>query len=276
MRNWFAERGVIRKEMGIILPLRAGCVHHISRIMECQSFLKVLGQRLRAARQDANLSVTAAAEAARVSRRHWTETEAGRANPSILVLSRQAAAARIQLSELVHMPWLLKDRERIALVGLRGAGKSTVGKALALALEMPFVELDQRVEQLAGLNLGELFELHGPEVFRRFEAEALEQVLAEGRRTIIATGGSIVSSTRTYDRLRTTCRTVWLRADPEDHFRRVVEQGDRRPMADHPRAMEELRAILARREPAYGLCDLSINTSDSAPEGVVAAILNAI
>jgi len=244
--------------------------------MECQTFLKELGQRLRAARQNAKLSVTAAAEAAHVSRRHWTETEAGRANPSILVLSRQAAAARIQLSELVHMPWLLKDRERIALVGLRGAGKSTVGKALALALEMPFVELDRRVEQLAGLNLGELFELHGPEVFRRFEAEALEQVLAEGRRTIIATGGSIVSSTSTYDRLRTTCRTVWLRADPEDHFRRVVEQGDRRPMADHPRAMEELRAILARREPAYGQCDLSINTSDSTPEGVVEGILNAI
>ena len=244
--------------------------------MKCQSFLSELGRRLRAARENTGQSVTAAAEAANVSRRHWTETEAGRANPSIIVLARQAAAAGIQLSALVHMPWLLKDRERIALVGLRGAGKSTVGKILALALEMPFVELDQRVERLAGLGLGELFDLHGPEVFRRYEAEALEEVLSEGRRIVIATGGSIVSSDSSFERLRTTCRTVWLRAEPEDHFQRVLNQGDRRPMENHPRAMDELRAILDRRKESYALCDLSIDTSSQEPERVVDEIMQAV
>jgi XRE family aerobic/anaerobic benzoate catabolism transcriptional regulator len=244
--------------------------------MNSHSFLTELGRRLREARTSTGLSVTGAAEDARVSRRHWTETEAGRANPSIVVLARQAAAVGIQLSELVHMPWLLKDRERIALVGLRGAGKSTVGKALALAMEMPFVELDKRIEQMAGMTLAEMFEMHGPEVFRRFEADALEEVLSEGRRMVIATSGSIVASGPTFDRLRTTCRTVWLRADPEDHFKRVLAQGDGRPMKDNPRAMEELRGILESREPAYGLCDLCINTSTQEPKSIVKDILQAI
>jgi len=244
--------------------------------MDSQSFLSELGRRLRSARENAEMSVTAASEVARVSRRHWTETEAGRANPSILVLARQAVAVGATLAELVHMPWLLKDRERIALLGLRGAGKSTVGKALALSLEIPFVELDARVEELAGQSLGELFELQGPEGFRRFEAAALEDVLASGKRQVIATGGSIVLSEATFARLRTTCRTVWLQADPEDHYRRVEDQGDRRPMRDHPRAMQELRSILELREPAYGQADLSINTSASDAAGVVQTILDAI
>lgn len=243
--------------------------------MDVHAFLTEVGRRLRSAREAAHKTVTEAAADAGVSRRHWTETEAGRANPSLLVLARQSAAVRIPLSELVQMPWRLHAPERFALVGLRGAGKSTVGRALAQALEVPFVELDRRVESLAGLSLAEIFDLHGAEVFRRFEAEALEAVLGESGRAVIATGGSIVSSSETFERLRDTCRTVWLSAEPEEHFRRVLAQGDRRPMGDNPRAMEELRAILARRAALYARCDLHIDTTSLRPDEIVERIVAA-
>ncbi len=237
--------------------------------MEVQAFLSALGRRLRAAREAAGRTVTEAAARAGVSRRHWTETEAGRANPSVLVLARQAAAVRTTPAHLLDIPWRSHGAERIALVGLRGAGKSTIGRALALELEVPFVELDRRVEELAGLSLGEIFDLHGPDVFRRFEREALEQVLGEGTRVVIATGGSIVSSGATFERLRETCHTVWLRADPEEHFRRVIAQGDHRPMRENPRAMEELRAILTEREPLYAQCDEEVDTTGQNPSALV-------
>lgn len=242
-------------------------------MMQLQVFLHELGRRLRAARERAGKSVTEAAKDAGVSRRHWTETEAGRANPSISVLARQADAVALRLAELVDVALPRRATERIALVGLRGAGKSTVGRLLARELEVPFVELDRRVEELAGLSLAEIFDLHGVEVFKRYEAEALERVLAEGERTVIAAGGSIVTSPKTYERLRESCRTVWLRAAPEDHFQRVIEQGDRRPMARNPRAMDELRAILTRREPLYAQCATVINTSGRTPGDLVKEIL---
>jgi XRE family aerobic/anaerobic benzoate catabolism transcriptional regulator len=242
--------------------------------MELQGFLDELGSRLRSAREQASKSVTDAAREAGVSRRFWTETEAGRANPSVLVLARMSLAVGARLSALVdRLPARRRATERIALVGLRGAGKSTVGRLLAREHEVPFVELDRRVEELAGLSLAEIFDLHGAEVFRRYEAEALERVLAEGERVVIATGGSIVTNEATYARLRETCHCVWLRARPEDHFGRVVEQGDRRPMAENPRAMEELRAILARREPLYALCAHTVETSGKTPAEVVVEIL---
>lgn len=237
-----------------------------------QAFLGRLGQRLRGLREEAGLTVTELARQAGLSRRFLTETEAGRANPSVASLVRLAEALGATPAGL--LPEALERRsERLALLGLRGAGKSTVGKALALALEVPFVELDRRVEERSGLQLGELFDLHGPEGFRRHEAEALEEVLAEGDRMVIATGGSLVTHGATFQRLRATCRTVWLRAEPEEHFARVVAQGDRRPIEARPRAMEELRGILAAREPLYGRCELELSTSGRAAEAVVAALL---
>lgn len=235
--------------------------HSSSPSMERHTFLPALGRRLREARESAGLSVTALASEAGLSRRFVTEVEAGRANVSVLALVELARALRVSVASLVDHP-LARTSERVALVGLRGAGKSSVGRALAMELEAPFVELDLRVEELAGLSLAEVFDLHGAEGYRRYEADALERVLREGERQVIATGGSIVTATTTFERLRASCRTVWLRARPADHFGRVVAQGDARPMLGRPRAMEELERILDERGPDYARCEIAIDTSD--------------
>ena len=240
------------------------------------AFLRTSGQRVRARRTELGLGVAEAAAAAGVSRRTWTEVEAGRANPSLTKLLALAEALDLPLADLLAAPTRPRRRERIALVGLRGAGKTSVGRALARALEMPFVELDRRVEELAGMPLGEIFDLHGQEAFHRLEGEALERVLGEGERLVLAAGGSIVDAPDNYQRLRATCRTVWLQAEPEEHFARVLGQGDRRPMADRPRAMEELRSLLAARSPAYGRCDLSVATSGLDPSEVARGLVRSL
>ncbi|MEY2786566.1 MAG: hypothetical protein RL277_2778 [Planctomycetota bacterium] len=240
--------------------------------MPFQALLNELGRRIRLQRELRGFTTAELARRAELSRRHLTEAEAGRANLSIVTLAQLARALGAPLSALTDIPLELRAPERVALVGLRGAGKSSVGRALALRLEAPLVELDRRVEELAGLSLGELFALHGEEHFHRLEAEALEAVLCEGTRCVIATGGSIVAAPATFARLKETCRTVWLKATPEEHYTRVLAQGDRRPMASRPRAMEELRAMLSAREPLYESCERTINTSGRSVEEVAAAI----
>jgi XRE family aerobic/anaerobic benzoate catabolism transcriptional regulator len=223
-------------------------------------FLRELGQRLRDQRESCGLSVSELAGLSGVSRRYLTEAEAGRANLSVLRLLGLASALGVGVDDLVRSA--PRPRERIALVGLRGAGKTTLGRQLALRIEAPFVELDERVEALAGAALGEIFALHGEAGYHRFEAEALEAVLREGGRLVLATGGSIVSRPQTFDRLKRACRTVWLRADPAEHFERVQSQGDRRPMADRPRARAELEALLREREPRYAECERTVDTRE--------------
>jgi len=240
--------------------------------MEGQTLLAELGRRLREARLRAGITVGELADRAGLSRRYVTEAEAGRANLSILKLAALAQALRAPLAQLLDLALTSKHAERIALVGLRGAGKSSVGRELALRLEVPFLELDQRVEELAGMPLGEIFSLQGEEHFHRLEAEALEGVLASGERMVLATGGSIVASTSNFERLRASCRTIWLRAAPEEHLQRVADQGDRRPMQGRPRALQELKELLARREPLYGRCEIEIETSGSSVAEVVRAI----
>ena len=258
--------------MGSILRGLAGRGHDSARMSNRKSILGDLGRRLRAARVRAGLSLTELAERAGVSRRYATDAEAGRANLSVLKLHDLARAAGLALGELLATPLGGTRSERVALLGLRGAGKSAVGRALALALEVPFVELDQRVEALAGTTLAEIFSTHGEERFHVLEREALEEVLGEGERIVIATGGSIVAAAETFARLRETCRTVWLRAEPAEHYQRVLDQGDRRPMANHPRAMAELRSILAEREPLYAQCEIEVATSGTGVEGVAEEI----
>jgi len=232
-----------------------------------------LGRRLREAREERGLSLSEVAREAGLSRRHLTEAEAGRANLSVLALGAIASALGRTASRLLEGLEGRRGTERVALVGLRGAGKTTVGKRLALELEVPFVELDRRVASIAGLALGEIFDLHGADAFHRFEAEALEQVLAEGERVVIAAGGSIVNSPSNYERLLATCRTVWLSAEAADHFQRVLDQGDKRPMRDRPRAMQELVGILGEREAAYGRCTYQLHTSEREVGEVVTDLL---
>lgn len=241
-----------------------------------EALLGQLGRRIRSERATLGLTVTELAEQAGLSRRYVTEAEAGRANLTVLKLARMAGALRLSLGELCDLQAPRAGTERIALVGLRGAGKSTLGRLLAQTLEVPFVELDERVERQAGLSLAAIFDLQGVETYRRLEREALEQVLSEGQRQVIATGGSIVTSEATYARLRESCRTVWLRAEPEEHLARVLEQGDHRPVEGHPRALEELRDILARRESLYALADTDLSTSGRGTEEALRELVDLV
>lgn len=156
---------------------------------------------------------------------------------------------------------------------MRGAGKSAIGAALAKKLGRRFVELDQEIEAAAGLSLGDVFALHGEAYYRRVEREVLARVLAEPEATVLATGGSIVNDPATYAILRTRARTIWLRATAEDHWNRVVAQGDRRPMAENPHAFEELRALLAARTKLYARADETVDTSGRTVRQVVAELV---
>jgi XRE family aerobic/anaerobic benzoate catabolism transcriptional regulator len=164
-------------------------------------------------------------------------------------------------------------RSRIALIGLRGGGKSTLGKLLAAKRRVPFIELDREIERVTGAELGEIFELFGQERFRRAEREALDRVLAEHREFVMATSGSIVTDPATLERLLSSCFTVWVRARPDEHMSRVIAQGDLRPMGSNPRAMDDLRSILQSREPLYAKADVTIDTAGKLPDDVLPALL---
>lgn len=235
------------------------------------AFLIAVGRRARALRLGHGWTLREVAERSGLSPRFLVQLEAGRGNISIKRLADLARALETTPASL-----LTESDEPaqpvIALLGLRGAGKTTVGRRLARRLRVPFVELDRRVEQAADLSLSELFSLHGEDYYRRLERDALNEVLAERRGMVIATGGGIVTAADTYAQLRRSALTIWLRAKPEDHWDRVVRQGDRRPMANHPQAMADLRARLAAREPLYALAHHTIDTSGIAVARTVEAI----
>src|SRR5690606_1187913 len=150
---------------------------------------------------------------------------------------------------------------RIALVGLRGAGKSTLGAQLAARLRVPFYELDQQIERELGASLGSIFSMYGQDTFREAEARVLDRLTRAHKRCVIATGGSLVLEPHTFELLRERCFTVWLRASPEDHMDRVIAQGDLRPIRGREHAMAELRTILKQRERLYALADAVVDTS---------------
>lgn len=255
-----------------ILPKLDRAAQDNTQMLDRHRLLEELGRRLRTAREEAGLSVSDLGRRAGVSRRTVTEAEAGRANLSIVKLAELASELGVPLADLCRVP-TVRTGDRVALVGVRGAGKSTIGPRLALALEAPFVELDRRVEELAGMGLHEIFALHGEVGFHRFEAEALERVLSEGERVVLAAGGSIVAHADNFRRLRGACRTVWLHADLDDHFQRVLDQGDGRPMRDRPRARAELEALLTARAPLYAKCEIEVSTSGRTVLDTVAEIL---
>lgn len=261
--------------------------------------LAALGERVRTLRARRGLTRKAVATAADVSERHLANLEYGVGNASILVLSQVAGAlhcplaellgdvttsspewllirellerrdeadlrrARLAIGELFEQPIDKSARSRhIALIGLRGAGKSTLGHMLADDLGWPFVELSREIEKFAGCPVREIHDLYGANAYRRYERRALEETIQIYPEAVIATPGGLVSDAATYNLLLARCWTVWLQADPEDHMRRVVEQGDMRPMAaSPPEAMEDLRRILAGRAAFYSKADLVLDTS---------------
>ncbi len=236
-----------------------------------------------------------------VSERYLAQIEAGQGNISILVLRRIARALdvplnmltsdgaepsvelggaieflrRLSVEDLRRARLLLLEQfgstpsvvrhQRIALIGMRGAGKSTLGKMLADKLELPFVELDRLIEQESGLTLSLIFDFHGQAGFRRLERRCLEQLIDGHPRFVVATGGSLVSEAATFERLLSDCFTIWLQASPKEHMERVIAQGDLRPMANSREAMVDLKRILEGRESLYRRADLTVDTRGHTP-----------
>ncbi len=276
-------------------------------------FLSFLGRRVRQLRNRRGMTRKMVAREAAVSERHLAQLEAGDGNISILLLRRivqaldvsletlfapeaETSGDRTQIERLLarlpkhrlseaieHLSRELGDghdarRKRIALVGLRGAGKTTLGERLAHERGAAFVELDREIEKDAGMPLDEIFSLYGQSGYRRIESRALDRVLAEHESAVIAAGGGVVSEEETYARLRANCYTVWIKARPEEYMARVVAQGDRRAIAAGDEAREDLRRILEAREPLYRKADLHFDNSGESIEsnfGRLAAALRA-
>ncbi len=261
-------------------------------------FLVALGERVRSLRSRRGMTRKATAQIADVSERHLANLEYGVGNASILVLLQVAQALQCPLAELIgdvttsSPEWLLiremleqrdeatlrRVREsiggmlgtgganearshRVALIGLRGAGKSTLGERLSADLGFPFVELSREIEKFAGCSISEIQALYGQNAYRRYERRALEESIQIYPEAVIATPGGIVADPATFNLLLAHCTTVWLQADPEDHMKRVVAQGDMRPMAASREAMEDLKGILVGRAPFYAKAELRIDTS---------------
>jgi XRE family transcriptional regulator, aerobic/anaerobic benzoate catabolism transcriptional regulator len=223
-------------------------------------YLGRLGERVRAWRTEHGMTRKALAAASRVSERYLAQLEAGQGNISVLLLRRVARAMAVPVEYLVREEDSPRTA-RIALLGLRGAGKSTLGEKLAEALDLPFIELDREVEKEAGAKLGEVFALYGQDAFRRFERRALERVLNEHERAVIATGGSLVTDPSSFELLLERCMCIWLKASPEEHMSRVMAQGDMRPFKGRSAALEEIRRLLADRERLYARAPVAVDTS---------------
>lgn len=273
-------------------------------------FLAALGRHVREARERRGMARRNLSQSAGVSERYLAQLEAGEGNASVLLLRNVARALGLPLTELIEqrdgsveqrlirrflerLPAhrledvvfrLMRDfgqeeaarRKRIALVGLRGAGKTTLGSALASELGFSFVELDREIERDAGIGLSEVFLLYGQSGYRRIERRCLERMIEAHGEMVMTVGGGIVSEPETFNVLLLNCFTVWVKASPDEHMARVVAQGDLRPMQGNAEAMEDLRRILDAREPLYRKADAAIDTSGEHAEQSLAKLRQAV
>lgn len=228
-----------------------------------------LGVRVRALRDTSGLTRQALAERSGLSLRFLADVEAGKANPSLGSLHDLALALDVPVVQLLERP---AQERPVALLGLRGAGKSTVGKRVAKALGWPFVELDREIEREAGMALAEVFSIHGEAHYRTLELRALMALLARDPRVVVATGGGIVTHDESFRFLKARALTVWLKATPQEHWDRVLGQGDVRPMERRAQARAELEMLYAARAPLYGQAELHVDTSRLAVEDSSAQI----
>jgi XRE family aerobic/anaerobic benzoate catabolism transcriptional regulator len=277
------------------------------------SFLEQLGQRVRTMRALRGMSRKVLAKVSGISERYIAQLESGKGNVSIVLLRRVSNAMAAHLEDLIPASepapdWpVIRDLVRkatpsqiahardvlsgqgngasaqrqmafagIALIGLRGAGKSTLGKLLAKKIGWSFVELNKEIEQQNGLSVAEIIALYGQEGFRRMEQAALGQLLARKELMVLATGGGIVSEPLTFDLILSSFYTIWLKAEPEEHMARVRRQGDLRPMADDRSAMAELRTILLSREPLYARASAVVDTAGLTVDNAAARLIEAV
>jgi XRE family aerobic/anaerobic benzoate catabolism transcriptional regulator len=276
-------------------------------------FLEALGERVRTLRSRRGMTRRAVALAADVSERHLANLEYGTGNVSVLVLLQVSHALQCSLAELLgdvttrSPEWLLirellskrseadlrrarvqlgemfgeggnaqERKNRIALIGLRGAGKTALGQRLADDMGFPFIELSREIEQFAGCQISEIHNLYGANAYRRYERRALEEAIQIYPEVVIATPGGLVSDSANFNLLLSHCTTVWLQADAADHMGRVAAQGDMRPMAASREAMEDLKRILEGRSAFYSKADLSINTSGRSEDQAFDALRAAV
>jgi XRE family aerobic/anaerobic benzoate catabolism transcriptional regulator len=273
-----------------------------------------IGERLRNLRAVRGMSRKALSNDAGVSERFLADLESGVGNASILLMNRLADALALPLSEILvsaeaarpdlslavqllsrlnetdlqeSRQWLQarfahyanenSRLSRIALIGLRGAGKSTLGRKLGETLKCRFVELDQRIEELSGMDSTQIHSMLGQSAYRRYEFAALRSLVESGaEKLVIAAPGSIVSEPESYSYLLANCFSVWIQASPEEHMSRVIAQGDMRPMSGNREAMKDLRRILATREPLYAKADIAINTSERMIDQTLDDLVNSI
>jgi XRE family aerobic/anaerobic benzoate catabolism transcriptional regulator len=281
----------------------------VTTVNEQDQYLSLLGERVRALRARRGISRKILSNSTGISERYIAQLESGRGNISINLLRQIAHAMNVSVEQLVregadrslehafllqHLDKLPQQEidaiyaivmgqgseaservNRIALIGLRGAGKSTLGSALASKLGTPFVELVQEIEREAGMSINEVFSLSGQASYRRLERECLENTLQRFDKAVISVGGSLVSEPASYERLLSQCYTVWLKAEPVQHMKRVIAQGDYRPMAGNVRAMDDLRRILVEREALYARADTTIDTSSDSVEASLQKLVNA-
>jgi len=273
-------------------------------------FLEQLGQRVRTMRALRGMSRKVLAKVSGISERYIAQLESGKGNVSIVLLRRVSNAMGAHLEDLIPAAdpapdWqVFRDLLRkatpsqiaqakdvlaghnatthrasfagIALIGLRGAGKSTLGKVLAKKIGWNFVELNKEIEAQNGLSIAEIIALYGQEGFRRMEQSALNQLLAQKEPMVLATGGGIVSEPLTFDLILSSFYTIWLKAEPEEHMGRVRKQGDLRPMADDRSAMAELRNILVSREPLYARASATVDTAGLSVDAAAARLIDAV